>query len=295
MNAREITRALKGHWHGYYGTACCPSHPDTQPSLSLKDGDGGRLLARCFAGCSFENVLAALRQRGLLEDSIRPASVGEIVHTERETREHDKRKAEAISRIWRECEPANGTLAETYLRSRGLDIEIPPTLRYHPALPHPTCGQWPAMVAAVAVHPGKEVVGIRRTFIARDGRGKADVTPSKMMLGRCAGGAVRLGPVGDCLLVGEGIETCLAVMQVTGRTAWAALSTSGLTCLVLPEATRDIVILADGDNPGEKAAMTAARRWIGEGRAVRIARPPQGQDFLDMLKESDKLARAVAA
>jgi hypothetical protein len=40
---------------------------------------------------------------------------------------------------------------------------------------------------------------------------------------------------------------------------------------------------ADGDEPGEAAARDCAWRWKREGRRVRIARPPQGLDFDDML------------
>ena len=64
---------------------------------------------------------------------------------------------------------------------------------------------------------------------------------------------------------------------------WAAISTSGLTGLVVPAQMCRITILADGDAAGEKAAQTAAKRWCQEGREVRIARPPQGQDFNDVL------------
>ena len=77
-------------------------------------------------------------------------------------------------------------------------------------------------------------LAIHRTFLARDGSGKAPVDPQKMMLGPCRGGAVRLGPAGDVLMVGEGLENCLAAMQATGHPAWAALSTSGLRTLDLP-------------------------------------------------------------
>jgi DNA primase len=84
-------------------------------------------------------------------------------------------------------------------------------------------------------------------------------------------------------MVGEGIETCLAAMQATGNPAWAALSTSGLKALHLPEAVREVIVLADGDDPGEAAARECALRWQREGRRVRIARPPRGQDFNDML------------
>ena len=104
-----------------------------------------------------------------------------------------------------------------------------------------------------------------------------------MMLGPCRGGAVRLAPAGNVLMVGEGIETCLAAMQATGHPAWAALSTSGLSTLDLPHDVRDVIVFADGDDAGEAAARGAALRWKREGRRVRIAHPPQGMDFNDML------------
>lgn len=82
-------------------------------------------------------------------------------------------------------------------------------------------------------------------------------------------------------MVGEGIETCLAAIQAKGLPAWAALSTSGLCTLELPAEIREVIVLADGDDAGEAAALNAARRWTSKGRNVRIARPPRGQDFND--------------
>jgi DNA primase len=73
-------------------------------------------------------------------------------------------------------------------------------------------------------------------------------------------------------------------MQATGKPAWAALSTSGLRSLDLPRASANVIVLADGDAPGEAAAQHCARRWQREGRSVRIARPPSGMDFNDLLK-----------
>jgi hypothetical protein len=84
-------------------------------------------------------------------------------------------------------------------------------------------------------------------------------------------------------MIGEGIETCLSAMQATGYPAWAALSTSGLHSLNLPRGVRDVIVLADGDEPGEAAARDCALRWKREGRRVRIARPPAGMDFNDLL------------
>ena len=88
-------------------------------------------------------------------------------------------------------------------------------------------------------------------------------------------------------MVGEGIETCLSAMQATHLPAWSALSAPGLRRLNLPDEIRQVTILADGDEEGEAAAVDAGRRWRREGRLVRIARPPAGKDFNDILREEE--------
>jgi hypothetical protein len=151
------------------------------------------------------------------------------------------------------------------------------------SLKHPSGESWPAMVALVTHAPDSPPIGIHRTYLARNGLGKAPVIPQKMMLGPCRGGAVRLAEPADVLMIGEGIETCLAAMQQTGQPAWAALSTSGLRTLELPPDLREVIILADGDDAGEEAARDCALRLQREGRRVRIARPPKGMDFNDVM------------
>ena len=102
--------------------------------------------------------------------------------------------------------------------------------------------------------------------------------PPRVTLQILGGRKEKIRP-GDVLMIGEGIETCLAAMQETGHPAWAALSTSGLRALDLPKAVSDVIVLADGDDPGEAAARDCALRWKRYGRRVRIARPPKGMDF----------------
>ena len=62
--AEALTRALEGRWHGASGIARCPGHDDATPSLSIADGDEGRLLLQCFAGCAFEHIAAVLTRGG---------------------------------------------------------------------------------------------------------------------------------------------------------------------------------------------------------------------------------------
>jgi len=286
MNAESIAKALGGRKAGGCWTAQCPAHDDRTPSLSIRDADHGKVLLRCHAGCDQEKVIATLQSRGLWPEKgsrritrLAPHSVIKRTEPDRD----DAKRTEAALAIWQVAMPAGGSLVETYLGSRSLHLPPTPTLRFHAGLKHPSGGIWPAMIALVTRGHDDAPLAIHRTFLACDGGGKAPVDPQKMMLGPCRGGAVRLAATGDVLMVGEGIETCLAAIRATGRAAWAALSTAGLRALDLPDDVRDVIVLADGDDPGETAARDCAWRWKWEGRRVRIARPPRGMDFNDML------------
>jgi hypothetical protein len=270
--------------------ARCPVHDDRSPSLSISAGTDGMVLVRCHAGCDQRDLIAALRGRGLWPTTGRFLGIaGKPRRRIAEEPDADTRKRSAAAlAIWQASRAAEETPVATYLRSRGLDLPTLPALRFHAGLKHPSGGIWPAMVALVTHGAIGSPIAVHRTFLARDGNGKAPVNPPKMMLGHCRGGVVRLGEPGAVLMVGEGIETCLAAMQASGKPAWAALSTSGLRSLDLPNAVRDVIVLADGDEPGEAAARHCAQRWQREGRRVRIARPPQGMDFNDLLRARNR-------
>ncbi len=287
MTAEIISKALGGHRAGSTWMARCPAHDDSTPSLSISAGKDGKVLVRCHAGCDQRDVIAALSERDLWDAN------GKYPGCSADKRRKDlaakpnpelTARTEAALSIWRSSKGIAGSLAEAYLQSRAITLSLPPSLRFHPGLKHPSGGVWPAMVALVVNGETGSPIAIHRTFLARDGHGKAPVNPPKMMLGPCRGGVVRLGEPGDALMVGEGIETCLAALQATGKPTWAALSTSGLRSLDLPRTLREVIVLADGDAPGEAAAQDCAKRWKRQGRRVRIARPPSGMDFNDLLK-----------
>jgi hypothetical protein len=282
--AQTIAIALGGHRAGNCWMARCPAHDDTTPSLSIRETRDGKLLVHCHAGCEQAAVIAALQVRGLWGPG---SAIIEHRYDARSdqssNRDDDKVRTANALQLWCAGRTAGETLVQVYLRSRGIRIGIPASIKFHAGLNHRTGGIRPAMIALVTRGRDNRPIGIHRTYLARDGHGKAPIEPNKMMLGPCRGGAVRLAKTGDPLMIGEGIETCLAAMQATGHGAWAALSTSGLRALDLPPAVQDVIVLADGDPPGEAAALAAAARWRHEGRRVRIARPPEGADFNDVL------------
>ncbi len=223
MTAETIAKGLGGRKTGSGWMARCLVHDDSDPSLSIQDADDGKILVRCHAGCNQGRVIAALRARGLWEDTgrrqgrfIRPQQ--RRVGKDNPDRD-DAKRTQAALRLWQASVPASSTLVEIYLQSRGLHIQQPPSIRFHAGLRHPTGGIWPAMVALVTRGMDDATLAVHRTFLARDGAGKAPIVPAKMMLGPCRGGAVRLGTLGDVLMVGEGIETCLAASQASGITA----------------------------------------------------------------------------
>ncbi len=281
LTLKEIARSTGGEVWGSQILIPGPGHSPKDRSLSIKlDASApGGFIVHSFAGD--DPIVCKDYVREKLGLSPWSASANQLPAPRPD--HADAKRTKAAIAIWQGAMPAGGTLVETYLASRGLHFPTLPRLRFHAGLKHRLGSTWPAMVALVTRGVDDAPLAIHRTFLAQDGSGKAPVDPQKMMWGPCRGGAVRLAPAGNVLMVGEGIETCLAAMQASGRPAWAALSTSGLLALDLPPDVRDVIVLADGDEAGKAAARGAALRWKREGRRARIAHAADGMDFNDML------------
>lgn len=284
VDAHKITLALKGRWHGRYGTTCCPAHGDRTPSLSLSNAPDGRLLLRCHAGCDFLAILDALRGLGLIEGTGRvprhdPARLAQREAEER--REAEKRAWQART-AWETARAIEGTPAAIYLRGRGITCPLPDTLRFHPAAWHPSAQRLPALVALVE---GAESFAVHRTYLRPDGSGKAAVEPTKAMLGQVRGGAVRLAYGIGPLVVCEGIETGLSLASSllrTPATIWAALSTSGMQRLDLPPSPGRLTVATDGDPAGHAAGHELATRADALGWTVSLLPAPEGCDWNDV-------------
>jgi len=213
------------------------------------------------------------------------------VRTADETAERRKR----VRAFWHRCDYATGTPVAAYLARRGLPWLIGhENIRYRPDAPHPGGGTLPAMVALV-YDGGGNICAVHRTFLDLAGA-KAAVDPVKASIGPIAGGAIRLHPPAAEMVVAEGLETAASAGFLLGLPAWAAIACGNLgVSMALPRGVRSVVIAADSDGPGRRAAAKATRRWQAEGRAVRIASPDQlGQDFNDVLLTRLRDATEVA-
>jgi DNA primase len=296
----------------------CPFHRDRTPSFTVVDAKG---FFHCFGCGAHGDAIAFLRR---MENISFPDAVSRVAESSSSTvsqraKEKTGRRSSASrwwEKVWSESKPGTGTLVDSYLRCRGITIDSPPTVRFVPRLRHAPSGlEFPAMVAAFQDLSGS-ITGIHRTYLSPDGCGKADVSVSKRMAGRCWGSAIRLAAAGETLAIAEGIETGLSVMQVVPDLAvWAAGSLGNLAGagrgdgrphpmdpsrrlpsedpdarrlgLVAAYGVRRVIILADADgDPHAGAALTerALRKFQLLGVTARIAWPRPGMDFNDMLQ-----------
>jgi hypothetical protein len=278
MNAARIGLALRGkkNGSGWLVSCPCPNHGngrgDRNPSLSVMDGDDGRLLVRCFAGCTFEDVMDQFRRRRLV-------SAGNSASQNRKTNVLNGRKALAAEysavvrpdpialEIWREAEPIYETVAQEYLWRRGITL-TPPALRH--------CRG--AMIAAVH-QPKQGITAIQKTPI------KADFSRGdRITKGPLGNGAVRLGAAQEIMGIAEGTETALSAMTLTGMPVWASLGGKRLHNIELPPFVREVHVFADNDAPGREAADRACEVHCKLGRVVEIRRPPlEFKDYNDFI------------
>ncbi|MCW3784345.1 DUF7146 domain-containing protein [Defluviimonas salinarum] len=279
-DARHITLALGGDWHGKNGNAPCPvCQPERradQRALSLRD-EGGRLLAYCHkGGCDFREIVKAV---GVPLDHLASDLVAQR-EAEAKGADYERAQLDKARALWCRAKPITGTKGEAYLRGRGITCALPPSLRWASDLHHAPSGRWlSALVAEVSTG------AVHRTFFEKTG---TRITGSaKMMLGPCAGGAVPLcggpGPIVVCEGIETGLSLCSGLLQGPA-TVWAALSAPGMKALRLPERPGRLIVATDGDEAGESAGRVLAGAAHARGWQVSLLPAPQGLDWNDVLQ-----------
>jgi hypothetical protein len=261
--------------------------------LSVDAGDDGRLLVYCFGRCKFEDIVAAAAEIEPPADGDDDGDAGDDGHdVVVAPRASDQERIDDARRRYVRLilTPAAGTIAEVYLRRRGLTRPLPPVLQFG-ICPHRRGGNFPALVAAITGVDGRQT-GFHLTFLKPDGASKAafpDRKDQRESRGVLHGGMVRFAEHDPrcALIIGEGLETTLSAMEIFDRPGWSAVSAAGLATVTLPSMVRRVIIAADNDisGAGQRVALAAYHRLIDEGREARIAMPPiAGTDFNDVLK-----------
>ena len=282
----QFLSALDAKQVGQQYMARCVAHIDDTPSLSITERDG-RAPLYCFGGCEQDDVIDELTRRELWPvETAQSKSRQKYVAQQAGGLELPPGLIEFAADLIR---PEHGVMRR-YLRLRGLDaVADLVDIAQHPQAWHkPTDTWWPCMVAAVRDHNDR-LRSLHRTWLYHlDPPQKAPIEPNRMLYGGapCAGCAIHLTPAGPVLLLGEGLESTSSAMKVLGvPNGWAAISSTHMKIVRLPDCVREVVIAADNDPPGLAAATTAALRFRREGRQVRIVKPGTCNDFNDVLMQ----------
>ncbi len=196
---------------------------------------------------------------------------------------------ESARRLFAISQPFLGTLAEAYLRRRGvLSLHGAENLRFHPQCycrpdRRSQTQTLPAMIAAVTNLDG-EITGAHRTWLDPLGQDKAPIDTPRRAMGHLLGHGVRFGVARDCLAAGEGIETMLSLRCVLpGLPMIAALSAGHLGAILFPLRLRRLYVARDNDPAGENAVAKLVERAQAEGIEA-IALSPRLGDFNDDLR-----------
>lgn len=196
---------------------------------------------------------------------------------------------EAARRLFAISRPIAGTIAEAYLRNRGLEaLHDVDALRFHPSCyyrapagaPSET---WPALIAAVT-DPGGGITGVHRTWLARSGEDKAPVATPRRAIGHLLGHGVRFGVADDTMAAGEGIETMLSLRLIVPTLPMiAALSANHLAAILFPPTLRRLYVARDDDRAGDTAMATLTERAQVAGIEL-LALSPRYGDFNEDLR-----------
>jgi len=193
-------------------------------------------------------------------------------------------KKDYVKQILSECSDMNFKLEE-YLKFRGLS-GVAHSLKFHSSLYHKTdkgTFHEPALVAPLKNLAG-ETTGIQRIYLNNEGKGKSENKPNKMIMkdSDLSGSSVHFGEPVKFLQIAEGVETALAIYEMTGKQpTWASVSATLMGSMEIPEGVEQVWIYGDNDDAGWENSQKLGKRLVSHGVKVFIKMPPKGEDWLD--------------
>jgi putative DNA primase/helicase len=205
-----------------------------------------------------------------------------------------------------------GDLADLYLKKRGIilcntniNLLFNSNMRYFNFDDLSQKIYHPAIIAPITNLKG-DVGSCHRIYLSKDGT-KADVKNPKQMMTKCVeslnGYSIKLFDLDATdvvLCLAEGIETALAVHNLTNLPVWATITAGLMETIEIPKQIKKVVVFADLDvnsKRGQQAAETLKNRLEKEGVCVEIYFPPiyllkqgeKGIDWLDVISRHSKL------
>jgi hypothetical protein len=138
----------------------------------------------------------------------------------------------------------------------------------------------PCLIAAFRSLDDDGVTGIHRIRVDQPERWPKT---QRRMLGITARAAIKLGPAGPKLAVGEGLETCLAAMQIGYDPVWALGDVGAISFFPVIDGVNEIQILLESGAAAKRVFKMCGRRWWKASRKVTKVTPTVGSDLNDAL------------
>lgn len=311
MTLKEIARFLGGDVAGSQAIVPGPGHSARDRSLAIRldpsAPDG--FVTHSFAGDDWQTCRDYVRQklglpswepgddrheqRRIPQDHVDKWDFATVdAEVEKRCRtEDDLLRIERATKIWDGAiDPRGVPKVEGYLRSRCLDLPdgvAGKVLRFHRRCPwrNEDTGHTdfiPCLIAAFRSVDDDSLTGVHRIRVDQPDRWpKTD----RRMLGLVHGAAIKLADPRDTLVIGEGVETCLAAMQLGLGPAWALGSVGAISFFPVIDGIRRLVILTETGEASKRATKICGRRWKRAGRRVTISRSKIGSDHNDCLMQ----------
>ena len=293
IDAQVISDGLGGKRSGKGFLAPCPSHDDHDPSLSIADGDNGKPIVHCLAGCSQEAVITGLAGLGIWPETDKPLTPQELEALKKEAA---RRKEERAARRRQEETAAAEKAREQWEQAKAADSGHP-YLAKKGIQAHRLRQEANNLLAPMRDESG-QVWALQA--IAPDGS-KLFSPPGC----RTKGLYFSIGSPGAKLpiCIVEGFATGAAIYEATGYPVAIAFTAGNLEAVARSLKTKlpknNLVLCADDDlkpgtdqNPGIEAAIRAAQAVGG-----KVAYPGMGKkaDFWDLWHEkgSDAVRDAI--
>lgn len=271
--------------NGFGWIALCPAHEDGNPSLSVSEGEDGRVLLHCYAGCSADEVCGALGIRVSLlfpRDDTR-AGTSPLRHAARQrglrgvlqirlgANEPSRGDMKPLAELYRaSLDPGR---LEGFAQALGVSVESLDRLHVgwsaeHQAWSFPMTDVRDTVLGIRLRRPGGSKFAVKGSreglFVpnsdVRDGQGRSRKGSSQLLIVE--------GPTDTAALLEMGFEDVVGRPSCTG-------ATSLLIELVRNCSAAEVVIVADADAPGRRGANSLASILVAYARSVRVIEPPR--------------------
>lgn len=244
--------------------ARCPAHEDRNPSLRIAEGDDGRALIKCHAGCSTDDILAVL---GLRMADLMPDGPGRLHGKAAPGAKSNARTFGTSSEAVAELERRHGKRSETWTYENAEDQPVGVVVRWD--------------------RPGgKDIRPVALTDAGWIIGAMLEPRPLYHLAKLAGNGTVHVVEGEKCVHASESVGLLATTSPGGSNAAHKADWT--------PLAGRDVVILPDNDRAGRQygqkvAEMLSKLEPPARVKTVELPGLPKGGDIVDYIDSRDSV------